>query len=214
MVWCVTITNAQHTVILQVIDNQSGELTNNIDDNNETNVFCWAGNDDGTLYDGEWWFPMYDGEAGRTGAELIKTDSTWTWQCTFTDVAPGDYRWNPHMKTLGWKPINDIYTYGEDADINFSVADDGTISGQTTLELPLAIINSVNLHRDAIKIYSYQKLITLENVDTGSDVFVYNLQGRLIKKIKPTQNNLSIPISTSGIYLVRTNQTTSKVFIN
>ncbi|PWD99604.1 hypothetical protein [Marinilabilia rubra] len=129
---------SQFSVTLKVIDNHNGELTNNVDDFNGTNVYCWAGNDSITLYDDSdyWWHPMY-GNSERPGGELIKNNGTWIWQCTFDNVPPGDYRWNPYMKNLGWKPINTFYNYAQEPDIHFSIGSDGKITGQTTLELPL-----------------------------------------------------------------------------
>lgn len=204
---------AQYNVILKVVDNQDGALTNNVDDNNESNVFCWAGSDSGNLYDGDWWYPMYDGESGRTGGELIKSDGVWTWQCTFDNVASGDYRWNPHMKTLGWASINNLYTYAENADLYFTVAEDGTVSGQTTLELPLTTTAmSVTLDND-VKVYSQSKKIIVVGIEEGANLSVYNLSGKLVKQMISTSQYAEMNVNTTGIYLVIINQSPIKVFV-
>ena len=147
---------SQFRVTLKVIDNHNGELTNNVDDYNGTNVFCWAGNDSVTLYDDSdyWWYPMYSKNTERTGGELIKRGNTWIWQCTFDNVAPGNYRWNPHMKTIGWKPINTLYNYAQEPDMYFHVGNDGTITGQTTLELPLVTSSLFDYSESDINIFA------------------------------------------------------------
>ncbi|TLX74630.1 hypothetical protein E9993_11985 [Labilibacter sediminis] len=206
--------NAQNaTVTLKVIDNEDGALTNNVDDNNETNVFCWAGSDAGAFYEGDWWYPMYAGETGRTGGELIKESGVWTWQCTFYNVAEGEYRWNPHMKTLGWASINNLYTYGESADIYFSVAADGTITGQTTLELPLTSTSNKVVSNDSLKAYSVGKRILIENLNEAEQLIVFDLSGKLVSQMTVKFNVAEVCVDQPGIYLVKTTDSSLKVLV-
>ena len=205
--------NAQYSVTLKVIDNQDGALTNNVNDNNETNVFCWAGNDAGALYDGDWWYPMYQGESGRTGGALIKDSDVWTWQCTFYNVAPGDYRWNPHMKTLGWAPINNLYNYNESADLHFAVGTDGTVTGQTILELPLNATGEQDILEGDLVVYSKEKTIVIMNAQEGERLSVFNMSGTLIKQIQSASTRDEINVDTSGIYLVKTKDASVKVLV-
>lgn len=125
---------AQHTVVLKVVDQTKGVKTNVETDNNNANVFAWIDDNinKGTWTD--WWYPFYN-ESGTTGS-LVKSETDWTWQATFS-VAPGTYQWNPHMKTLGWNPINKgVVYYGESNNLSFTVAEDGTVSGTTELIIP------------------------------------------------------------------------------
>lgn len=211
--WSLINLNAQHNVTLKVIDNQDGALTNKVDDNNETNVFCWAGNGAGTLYAGDWWYPMYNGEAGRTGGLLVKDNGVWTWQCTFENVAPGDYWWKPHMKTLGWSPLRNLYNYDENGDLHFSVAQDGTVSGQTSLELPLTATNTQQELTEELNVYTRDKVIVVANVKQGEDIFLFNLSGKLVSKALGNSTEVEITVAQSGIYLVKSGQSSIKVFV-
>lgn len=207
-------TFAQFQVTLKVIDNQDGALTNKVDDNNETNVFVYAADlDDNKLYDnGDWWYAMYSGETHSPNGELIKANGIWTWQATF-DVAAGDYKWNPHMKTLGWNPINNLYNYGTENDILFSVGADGSISGQTTLELPLTPTSVEDEYLSNIKIFSVNKTISLQNILQGSAIKVYNLSGVQITTISAAASSINIPVQASGLYLVNIDGHTLKVLV-
>ncbi|HKL71114.1 MAG TPA: T9SS type A sorting domain-containing protein [Marinilabiliaceae bacterium] len=208
------ITLAQHTVTLKVIDNKNGTFTNNVDDNNETNVFCWAGNDDVTLSDvgGDWWYAMYSGEARCPGGELIIAEGVWTWQATFSDVPAGYYRWNPQMKTLGWKSINTIYEYNSEGhDIHFSIAEDGTITGQTTLELPLNATGISNVN-DGFAIYTSNKQIFI-NSAVSSSIEVYDIAGRKIANVVSASNKEVISVTNSGIYVVIAENKAHKVIV-
>lgn len=205
---------AQHSVTLKVIDNKNGTLTNNVEDNNETNVFCWAGNDDIELSNvgGDWWYAMYSGEARCPGGDLIKTEEVWTWQATFNDVPAGDYRWNPQMKTLGWQSINSIYEYNSESDdLHFSIGEDGTISGRTTLELPLNPTNISNVNND-FKIYVSNKRIYIVGTSSLS-IEVYDIAGRKIANIISSSSKVVIPVTNSGLYIVIVGNKRHKVIV-
>lgn len=104
------------------------------------NIYSWVGTQAGVaVYSGDWWYPMYNGEVGRPNGLLIQTTDSLIWQASF-DLAPGDYKWNPGIKSWGWLPINTTifqYTAGaaDSPDINFTVNANGTISGKTTLTI-------------------------------------------------------------------------------
>ncbi|MCU4175317.1 T9SS type A sorting domain-containing protein [Carboxylicivirga sp. N1Y90] len=194
---------AQFQVTLKVIDNEDGALTNKVDDNNETNVFVYAADlDDNKIYDnGDWWYAMYSGETHSPNGELIKANGTWTWQATFS-VAAGDYKWNPHMKTLGWNSINNLYNYATENDIFFSVGADGSISGQTTLELPLTPTNINNDYFKNIKVISQDNTISIQNVNPSARIKVYNISGQLMTDQEATGSSISIQVKSKGIYIL------------
>ncbi len=194
---------SQFQVTLKVIDNEDGALTNKLDDNNETNVFVYAADmDDNKLYDnGDWWYAMYSGETHSPNGELIKANGVWTWQATF-DVSAGNYKWNPHMKTLGWNPINNLYNYATENDILFSVGADGTISGQTTLELPLTPTGIDQDYFNNIEVSTQASSITITNLNPSARVRVYNLSGLLVADQKATTSTISLPVEGKGIFLL------------
>jgi len=120
-------------VTLKIIDETMGERTNNVNDNNEVNVFAWLSDSFNKGSWTEWWYPFY-AESGSTG-ELIKNAGDWTWQASF-DLAEGTYEWNPHMKTLGWKPMNKaVLYYGDSNDLSFTVSSTGEIEGVTEITI-------------------------------------------------------------------------------
>ena len=132
---------AQYPVTLKVIDQSKGEITNNVDDNNETNIFCWI--DDNLAAQnprtpGDWWYPMYNDSGVTPTGALIKGADDWTWEITL-NATQGTYEWNPNAKTLEWAPINpDMYAYtGDDGNnLIFTVSETGEISGHTELVIP------------------------------------------------------------------------------
>jgi len=129
-------------VTLKVVDQSKGAITNKVDDNNETNIFCWIDDNlksQNPRTPNDWWYPMYDESGVTPNGQLIKGDADWTWEITL-NALPGTYKWNPEAKTLGWNPINpNMYAYtGDDADNNFifTVSETGEISGHTQLVIP------------------------------------------------------------------------------
>lgn len=212
---CTAMSIAQHSVTLKVIDNQNGALTNKVDDQNEINVFCWAGTVDGTaLYSGDWWYPMYE-DAGRPGGLLIKNSQagTWTWQVTFDNLPVGDYKWNPHMKTLGWASIHNEHAYHGGPDLYFSIGDDGTISGHTSLELPLVATNIDNMAGELCKVYAKSKAIYIEKPATKMTIHIFNMSGSLISHTTSAGTIETIPVNTSGIYIVSVGSSSYKVLV-
>ena len=129
-------------VTLKVIDQSKGAITNNVNDNNESNIFCWI--DDNLQLQNprtpnEWWYPMYNDSLVTPAGQLIKGDNDWTWELTL-NVTPGTYSWTTYAKTLGWNKISpEMYAYiGDDGDNNliFTVSETGAISGHTELIIP------------------------------------------------------------------------------
>lgn len=129
-------------VQLKVVDNTANLKSSLGSDQSRmyNNIYVWVGTKSGVaVYSGDWWYPMYNGESGRPNGLLIQTSNSLTWQVTF-ELAPGDYKWNPGIKSWGWKSINSsIFQYTASAtdnpDMNFTVNPDGTISGITTLTI-------------------------------------------------------------------------------
>lgn len=129
----IALADGTFPVTLKVIDKTGGEITNNVNDNNETNVYCWI-SDGISTESPDWWDAMYnDATYGKTG-ELIKTDDSWIWQIT-VQAPVGTHEWNPSMKTLGWKEINKNVAYFGEGNRIFTVAEDGSVSGDTEVVL-------------------------------------------------------------------------------
>ncbi len=143
------------SVTLQVIDKTANLKSSLASDQThiDNNIYAWVGTKSGVaVYTGDWWYPMYNGEAGRPNGLLIKTANSYTWRVTF-DLAPGDYKWNPGIKSWGWLPINTTifqYTAGaaDSPDINFTVNADGTTSGTTTLAITDSPMTKLTLQVD------------------------------------------------------------------
>ena len=129
-------------VILKVIDKTANLKSSLGSDQSRmyNNIYAWVGTKAGVaVYSGDWWYPMYNGEVGRPDGLLIQTADSLTWQASF-ELAPGDYKWNPGIKSWGWIPINtSIFQYTASAtdspDINFTVNADGTTSGVIVLTI-------------------------------------------------------------------------------
>ncbi|MDR0829881.1 MAG: GDSL-type esterase/lipase family protein [Prevotellaceae bacterium] len=129
------------TVTLKVIDQTAGTITNNVNDNNETNIYCWVSDALSTQNPrtpSDWWYPMYNaGGVSPTGL-LVKNTTSWEWTITLQATA-GSYEWCPGAKTLGWNTITpNMYGYIGDSGNNliFTVAADGTVTGHTELVIP------------------------------------------------------------------------------
>ena len=61
------------------------------------------------------------------------------------------------------------------------------------------------------KIFSYDKTIVIENA--SSEIRIADMQGRLVNTTKATTDRTEIPMQKSGIYIVKTGNTTQKVMI-
>ena len=68
-----------------------------------------------------------------------------------------------------------------------------------------------NIIANNTKIWSYDKTIIVENVD--SEIHIVDMSGRIIKSIKPDNQRTEIPMPKSGIYIVKTGLTAQKVII-
>ncbi|WP_243349316.1 T9SS type A sorting domain-containing protein [Parabacteroides sp. FAFU027] len=120
-------------VTIKVIDQTMGAKTNKTNDQNEVNLFAWLSSGLAPSTWTNWWYPLYSGEAGITGSQLVKNTSDWTWQATL-NAAPGTYQWNPYMKTLGWQPMNKrILYYGATDNLSFTISAIGEITGTTQI---------------------------------------------------------------------------------
>ncbi|MDR0619291.1 MAG: GDSL-type esterase/lipase family protein [Bacteroidales bacterium] len=138
---CCVFSAAAYTVTLKVVDRSKGAITNKVNDNNETNIFCWISDNlsaQNPRTPNDWWYPMYE-EAGVTpNGLLVKTETAWEWTLTLT-ADTGTYEWNPNAKTLGWQPINpNMYGYTGDNGNNliFHVGEGGVITGHNELVIP------------------------------------------------------------------------------
>lgn len=167
-IFCVSHANP-FSVTLKVIDKTGGQITNNVNDQNEVNIFCWLDDNLKALnptQPNEWWWPMYydASSANYTNGLLVKGSDTWEWRLTI-QVNPGTYKWNPYAKNTGWGPIRGdeangkpiMYYYdGDDADNNlvFTVAADGKITGNTELIIDP---NSQTKFSITLKIIDYTK---------------------------------------------------------
>ncbi len=74
-------------------------------------------------------------------------------------------------------------------------------------ETPISEISA----NDAIRIWSYEKTIYVQNGD--KEIRIADMQGRLVKTAKATADRLEIPMQKSGIYIVKTGAKTQKVMI-
>jgi lysophospholipase L1-like esterase len=137
-----SVSAQSYPVTLKVIDHTAGAITNNVDDNNETNIICWlsdALSAQNPRTPSDWWYPMYhDNGVSSPNGLLVKNPDSWEWTLTLQATA-GTYEWNIIAKTLGWGDINpDMYAYVGDNGNNliFTVGADGTVGGHTELVIP------------------------------------------------------------------------------
>ena len=61
------------------------------------------------------------------------------------------------------------------------------------------------------RIWSHSDMIIVENA--GSSIFISDINGRIVKTIKPDNQHIEIPISIPGIYIVKTATKTQKVMV-
>ena len=206
---------AQYPVALKVIDQSKGTITNDVDNNNETNIICWI---DGNLVNqnprspNDWWYPMYNDSGVTPTGQLIKGNKDWTWEITL-NASAGTYTWNPEAKSL-WKPINpDMFAYtGDDKDNNliFTVNADGTISGHTELVIPnLTGIPGIGGNNAVVTGEKSSLSATFEGT---AEVAVYSMQGTLVQKAT-AQNTFKSGNLPAGVYLVKIGNKTYKTVV-
>jgi len=63
------------------------------------------------------------------------------------------------------------------------------------------------------KIYSVNKEIIIEGLDSNDNVDVYTIQGILLKKTAATMNSFTLKVPVHGIYIVRIGEFVSKIAI-
>ncbi len=84
-----------------------------------------------------------------------------------------------------------------------------------TIEKTFTIIGSPKTATDditinsTVKIWGFEKTIFVENAT--KEIRIVDMSGRVIKAIKPDNNRMEIPISKSGIFIVKTGVKTLKV---
>ena len=204
-------------VTLKVIDQSNGVVTNKVNDNNETNIFCWISDNlksQNPRNPDDWWYPMYsDVAVVSPNGLLVKTGTAWEWTLTL-QATEGTYKWNPYAKTLGWNPINpNMYAYtGDDgSNLIFDVASDGTITGHPELVIPPPTSISDN-DISGITVSYNNNQITVQGVTDKNAVYVlYNLSGQ---KVKQSASNV-IPAAdlSSGMYILKVNGNSYKVMV-
>ena len=82
----------------------------------------------------EWWVPMYNDASITPHGTYSDNTNDMTWEIDL-EAGPGTYTWTPYLKARSWSKLNNTYKYAEDAAISFTVAPDGTISGDTELTI-------------------------------------------------------------------------------
>ncbi len=176
-------------VTLQVIDQTLGVKTNKLTDNNETNVITYLSA--GLVPTGwtNWWYPMYSGEAGVTGAQLVKNAGDWTWQATL-QALPGTYQWNPYMKTLGWASMNKrVIYYGDTDNQTFTISSTGVITGSTQ------VVISATKFPVTLKIIDRSKGVKTNDPTNNNETNIY-LQGGTVTNF--TSNLYTESIQPTG----------------
>ncbi|MDR2475818.1 MAG: hypothetical protein LBD45_08155, partial [Bacteroidales bacterium] len=149
-----------YTVTLKVVDQTKGTITNKVNDNNETNIFCWISDElaaQNPRSPSDWWYPMYHDTGCTPTGSLQKTADAWEWTITL-QATEGSYKWNPYAKTLGWQPINpNMFGYiGDDGNnLIFAVAANGTVSGHTELVIPDPSTQPTTRYPVTLKVIDY-----------------------------------------------------------
>jgi len=211
-----------YPVTLKVIDQTKGEITN-ASDHNLTNIYCWI--DDNLKAQNpnspsNWWYPMYDTSVADgtdvnitpNGALTQGTDD-WTWEITL-NVMAGTYEWNPQAKSLGWTTLNQgMYNYTADDgnNLKFTVASDGTISGNYEITIPNDNVGISNAGLSNVVVVGGKSSISA-TFNGVANVSVYSVQGVLIKTAS-AQSDFEIGNLTAGIYLVKVNNSVYKAIV-
>jgi hypothetical protein len=132
---CVFLHANSYQVTLQVIDRTQARRT--APANYKTsNIYAWLDSQlkmQNPRQPEGWWYPMYadNGIIGGLGEASDKGDSI-VWTLTL-DVFPGVYKWNPGARQSGMHALTKNLIAEEHGFPEFEVADDGTISGITTI---------------------------------------------------------------------------------
>jgi lysophospholipase L1-like esterase len=131
-------------VTLQVVDMTKGVLTDAPGTwAYDANIITWVS---GGLNDSPYWFYGMFGRSNVdwNGAgndfvtfprgELIKNDTAWIWQATFS-ATEGNYSWNPMSILAGWSSLNNVTgdAHWDGENMNFAVSETGDVSGQYQL---------------------------------------------------------------------------------
>ncbi|HEY6915453.1 MAG TPA: GDSL-type esterase/lipase family protein, partial [Paludibacter sp.] len=140
------IPNVKYKIRLKVIDKSKGLLSSStVYPNN--NVVAWISGGLNTTT--SWFYGFYSGDTMYPNGELIKNDTAWVWQATF-DAPPGNYQWNPNMRSLGTSAANPVTINGNvpnvswvGSNLSFSVSSAGILSGDTVLLMKEDPLNPV-----------------------------------------------------------------------
>lgn len=142
----VVIPNVKYKIRLKVIDKTKGALSSSTvyPDNN---VVAWLSG--GLNATSSWFYGFYSGDALYPNGSLIKNDTAWVWQASF-DAPPGNYQWNPSMKSLGTSAANPVTINGNvsnvtwvGSNLSFAVGQTGALSGDTVLILAEDPLNPI-----------------------------------------------------------------------
>jgi len=142
----IVIPNVKYKIKLKVIDKTKGALSSSIvyPDNN---VVAWISAGLNTTT--SWFYGFYSGDTIYPNGALIKNDTAWVWQASF-DAPPGNYQWNPSMKSLGTSASTPVTINGNvstvswvGSNLNFAVSQTGVLSGDTALILAEDPLNPI-----------------------------------------------------------------------
>jgi len=131
--------------------------------------------------------------------------------CVYGDILSFSF-----TSSLGWK-INSIIYNGTNVTnslINGLYTISG-ITGNSTLNISFESSASgvpENI-KNNIKVYSNQSEIIIDGANLGEVITIFDTTGKQLKSQKSIGERISIPISNSGVYIVRVTEKSYKVFI-
>lgn len=95
-------------------------------------------------------------------------------------------------------PATQLYVYGDAANNLYKIEVTGT-----TVTAPIPVLSTENFQKAyAVKVFSSGKQINISNVQSSTQVDVYNITGALVKSVK-TDSDTSFDSLTTGLYIVR-----------
>jgi len=112
-------------------------------------------------------------------------------------------------------PAKDGYTFSGWSKIPANMPDHdieivGSFTKDATPEDPTTPTSEISINSN-VKIWSFDRTIVIEN--PGHDIQIVDINGRLVKTEKTDDSRIEIPMSASGIYIVKTVAKTQKVML-